>query len=78
MNVRFYKAAQREFDEAVAYYDAQLPGLGQRYRKAVQNALERIEQFPGAYPPFSERTRFPYGIIYKQAGADIIVVAAAH
>jgi hypothetical protein len=35
MKVRFYEAAEQEFDEAVAYYEHELPGLGRRYRSAV-------------------------------------------
>ena len=79
MKVRFYKAAEREFDEAVQYYEGQLPGLGERYRQAVKEALERVKLFPEAYAPLSKRTRrclvskFPYGIIYKLAGEAITV-----
>ncbi|MGH8614799.1 MAG: type II toxin-antitoxin system RelE/ParE family toxin [Gammaproteobacteria bacterium] len=84
MKVRFYKAAEREFDEAVQYYESQLPGLGDRYRQALKEALDRVKLFPEAYSPLSKRTRrclvskFPYGIIYKLAGKQIIVVAVAH
>lgn len=83
LKIRFYKAAEREFDEAVEYYERQVPGLGQRYREAVREALERIKQFPEAYAPLGKRTRrclvakFPYGIIYKHAKNEIVVVAVA-
>ena len=40
LKVRFYKAVEREFDEAVQYYESQLPGRGERYRQAVKEALE--------------------------------------
>jgi len=84
MKVRFYEAAEQEFHDAVAYYEHDVPGLGRRYRAAVREALERIEQFPDAYPRSSARTRrclvrkFPYGIIYRVCDSEIIVVAVAH
>jgi len=84
LKVRFYKAAERELDEAIAYYEQQMPGLGRRYREAVKDALDRIKQFPDAYSPLSYRTRrcllsrFPYGIIYRPTQSEIIVVAVGH
>lgn len=78
MKVRFYKAAEREFDEAVRYYESQLPGLGGRYRQAVREAVERIKLFPEAYAPLSKRTRrclvgkFPYGIIFPPRDAGSV------
>lgn len=84
MKVRFYTAAEREFDAAVEYYEEQAPGLGKRYREAVREALARIELFPEAYSPFSKRTRrclvnrFPYGIIYRYTENELTVVAVAH
>jgi len=84
LKVSFYKVAEREFDDAVEYYEDQLPGLGQRYRQAVKEALGRIKLFPEAYSPLSKRTRrclvskFPYAIIYRLSGDVITVVAIAH
>lgn len=84
MNVRFYKAAQKEFDSAVEYYETQLSGLGSRYRREVRDCLARIELFPDSYSGISARTRrclvgtFTYGIIYQAASDEIIVVAVAH
>ena len=84
MNVYFYEAAAAEFGDAVDYYDQQLPGLGRRFRQAVVEALNRIQQFPEAYSPMSDRTRrclvnrFPYGVIYRHDGNTITVVAVPH
>jgi len=84
LKVRFYKAAQMEFDSAVEYYETQLSGLGVRYRHEVLESLERIKLFPDAYSPISKRTKrclvskFPYGIIYKATSDKVIVVAVAH
>lgn len=84
MKVRFYETAEREFDKAITHYEQQVPGLGERYRNAVKDALERIKQFPEAYSPLSRRTRrclvsgFPHGIIYQIKEGEIIIVAVAH
>ena len=84
MTPRFYKAAEHELDEAVAFYDAQVPGLGARYRAAVREALSQIERFPKAGTRLSRRTRrrlvnrFPYGIVYRHTDDGIFVVAIAH
>ena len=41
LKVRFYKAAEREFDEAVQYYESQLPGRESGIAKQSKEALER-------------------------------------
>lgn len=59
-------------------------GWGDGFRNAIKESLERIKHFPEAYSPISKRTRrclvgkFPYGVIYKQAENEIVVVAVAH
>lgn len=84
MKVRFYRIAERELDEAITGYEQQLPGLGERFRAAVQDALDRIKRFPEAWSPLSRRTRrclvsrFPYGIIYRHVDDEITAVAVAH
>ena len=40
MKVRFLSPAYIEFDEAVRYYDHELPGLGYRFFQEVNSALE--------------------------------------
>ncbi|RJS92578.1 type II toxin-antitoxin system RelE/ParE family toxin [Salinisphaera sp. Q1T1-3] len=84
MDIQFYEAAEAELDDAIAYYEHQLPGLGVRYRLAIQAVLQRIAQFPEAYPLLSRRTRrclvngFPYGVIYRINEGTISIVAIAH
>ena len=86
MKVTFLKVAEAEFDDAVAYYDSEQPGLGLRFRAEVSRSLNRIVDFPSAYQSFGPRTRrcliarFPYGIIYRHepASEEVLVVAIAH
>jgi hypothetical protein len=48
MDIRFLDVAQEEFDEAVEYYNAQAPGLGDEFLLEVLSTLERVRQFPNA------------------------------
>lgn len=84
MQIRFLKAAQKELDEAIAYYNNESKGLGDIFLKEVLAALDRIGSFPEAWHPCSKRTRrcqarrFPYGLIYQIRNNLILIVAVAH
>jgi plasmid stabilization system protein ParE len=84
MRIRFLEAAQKELDEAIAYYNYERPGLGEAFLTEVLNALDRIGKYPQAWHPCSERTRrcqtrrFPYGIIYQIRPEEILVIALAN
>lgn len=86
MKFRFLTPASAELDDAVAFYDAQRPGLGYELAAAVESSLSRIALFPDGYPPigsYSRRClvpRFPYGVIYqlRKSEALVLVVAVAH
>ena len=70
MKINFLKIAQMELDDAIEYYNFEMPGLGDAFLAEVLNALDRIGRFPEAWHRCSKRTRrcqtrrFPYGIIY--------------
>ena len=49
MKVRFISPANNELDEAVRYYDHQLPGLGFRFFQEVTAAIDRIRFMPEAW-----------------------------
>ena len=84
MSVRFLPPAEAELDEAVSYYNAQSAGLGAEFVSEIREGLARIEQFPQAWQLLGERgrryrlRRFPYGLVYVEAGSDIIVLAVMH
>jgi plasmid stabilization system protein ParE len=79
MNVRFLDIAQRELDEAVEYYNAESPGLGEQFLLEVLRTLERIKQYPEAWHPFTQNTRrFPYGVVYQILASELLIVAIAH
>jgi hypothetical protein len=49
MNVRLLEPAQIELDEAIAYYNAQVAGLGDAFLLETLRVLELISQYPEAW-----------------------------
>lgn len=86
MKITFLSPAERELDEAVDYYEAQKPGLGNEFLEKVRAAVELIECYPEAWQLISRNarqcriSRFPYGVIYqiKDGGCEILIVAVSH
>lgn len=84
MKLRFLLLAQRELDDAVAWYNEQAAGSGQEFLYELDRATRRAVAFPMSCPevePGLRRcllARFPYGIIYGVDRETIIVVAVAH
>jgi hypothetical protein len=84
MKINFLDIAQIELDDAIEYYNYELPGLGDAFLTEGLNALDRIGEYPEAWPSCSKRTkrcqarRFPYGIIYQIRVQEILVVAIAN
>ena len=84
MKSRFHEAADAELAEAVAYYDAQAPGLGDRLLAEVKAATHYIERYPEIAPVIDEgvRTkalvRFPFRLMYVVEAHELYVVAVAH
>lgn len=84
MKVRFISPANIELDEAVRYYDHQLPGLGFRFFQEVDTAIERIRLMPEGWTKIGERTRrclikgFPHALLYTIEADEILITAVAH
>lgn len=80
----FTSEAQADVEEAFAWYEAQRPGLGETFRRALDLAVESIEAHPEAYAILHRQTRrvllprFPYGLYYRVLGQNIVVVACLH
>jgi plasmid stabilization system protein ParE len=78
-------AARRELRRAVSRYDAVLSGLGDEFLIEVHRCIaDNITCFPHAGSPHLAGTRriltrrFPYSIIYKVHGEEIVVMAVSH
>jgi toxin ParE2 len=84
VNVSLLDVAQQELDEAISYYNGQLPGLGDAFLLEVVATIERIRRFPDGWHPLGENIRrcrlrrFPYGLIYQPDTNEVIIVAVAH
>src|SRR5438132_1131059 len=84
MEIRLLDVAQQEFDEAVEYYNAESPSLGDEFLIEVLSTFERIRQFPEAWHPYTPNSRrcqtrrFPYGVIYQILESEILIVAVGH
>ena len=67
-----HEAVKTDYDEAYAWYEDKLNGLGERFLSAIRTKLDEIAKRPEA---FGERSRkgyreaqvdtFPYSIVYK-------------
>jgi len=84
VKVSFLPLAQQELDDAVAWYDEQVTGLGQEFLDELDRVVRRAVAFPMSCPaiePGMRRcllARFPYGLIYGVDGGTIVVTAVAH
>jgi hypothetical protein len=82
VTVRLLEIAEIEPDQAVRWYGAQAPGLGEAFLIEVLSAADRIVRFPEAWHPLSERvrrcrlSRFPHGLIYAIDNGDIPTIGA--
>lgn len=84
MIVRVHGGARRDMIQAGRWYERATPGLGARFRAAVENALRAAAEDPRAGAPYLLGTRrrlldrFPYGLVHVERGTTLWIVAVAH
>jgi toxin ParE1/3/4 len=84
MRARFLRVAELEAGEAVAYFDAQREGLGDRFEQDLRSTVTFIAAHPLSGKAISDRVRkfplrtFRYNIIYVVDRDEIVIVAVAH
>jgi len=78
-------AALDEFVEAIGYYQAQRPGLGDKFEAAVSSQIRFLLETPHAGHMVGTRglrrfrvRGFPYNIIYRPIDEVLLIVAVAH
>jgi plasmid stabilization system protein ParE len=82
--VRFHPAARAELRRAVERYNSEAPGIGAALATEVERAVQRIGEFPQLGSPYLVGTRrvilrrFPFSIVYRLEGPDVVIVALAH
>jgi len=81
---RFLAPAEDEMIEAAVFYEAASNGLGNDFLDDVQQAIDRLCQYPlaGEMAALGLRRmllhRFPFSIIYAIEANVILVIAIAH
>ncbi len=84
MKYRFLDRARQELIEAGVYYASQNRKLVDDLEQEVDRALSYLCEFPRAAKPIGrihrshKLHRFPYLLIYRITGAELVVVAVAH
>jgi len=87
--VRIHAAAAEEVVEAAAWYEKERPGLGADFERAVDAALDLLEEeivplvsIAGTAGTRSVKRlllrRFPYAVIVRESAGEIVVIAFAH
>ena len=84
MKVEFHPEASAEFQGAAAYYENEVPGLGEAFISEVERVAEIIGAHPAIGHPVDEvfrrvvLVRFPFAVIYGAEGETRLIVAVAH
>ena len=84
MGYRFLDQSIFELEDAAHYYAATSEKLGFELRDEVDRALSYLCEFPRTAKPIDrihrsyKLHRFPYLLVYRIAGAELIIVAVAH
>lgn len=84
MNVRFLTLADEEVDDAVAWYNEQLEGLGRDFLDELDRVVRLVKTYPLLAPTIEEEvrrflfSRFPYSLIYGLDENTIVIIAVAH
>jgi len=82
--VAFTAAAQAEFIEAAAWYEAKRPGLGADFIAQIELCVRRIAEQPARYPIVHGgirrivAARFPYSVYFHAEDRRLIVLAVFH
>ncbi|HEX8200288.1 MAG TPA: type II toxin-antitoxin system RelE/ParE family toxin [Isosphaeraceae bacterium] len=84
VNIAFLPAADADYQEALAWYQARSPQAAAGFEAAVEVALRSIGDAPERWTSCDDRHRFyilwryPYSIIYRVEAGGVLVVAVAH
>ncbi len=84
MKILFTELARAELIDAIAYYEMEVPGLGETFKDEVASATMRISHFPQAWSIERGDVRkcimhkFPYKVLYSIEEDHILIIAIAH
>ena len=83
-SISFHELAESELNEAAAYYESQVGGLGIASLAEVEHATSLIRLNPESSPRILKvirrkiLRRFPYNILYSVVGNSVRIVAIAN
>ena len=81
MRVSFNALAERELNEAAAYYERAQAGLGADFISEVERVVQAAAEFPEAGLTLTGRVRrrlcrrFPYALLYRATPDELRVLA---
>lgn len=84
MKFTFHPDALVELNQAIDYYEEQQENIGFQFLREVYFTIQRIINFPEAYPKLSKNTRksltnkFPFAVIYQIKKDEILIIAVTH
>lgn len=84
MKMIFNELARDELKDAIDFYNLELPGLGNIFKKEIKKSIHRIVEYPSAWPSITEDIRkyvlhkFPFKILYSIEKNHIYIIAIAH
>jgi toxin ParE1/3/4 len=84
VKLEFHPEAEQEFLEAISYYEAEVPGLGERFEAEMQRASALLLEYPEIGPLADAELRklvlhrFPYYVLYALSAETVRIVAVAH
>ncbi len=84
MNVSFHPEAEKEFLEAIEYYEQREENLGFDFAVEVYATINRAAEHPKAWPILEgevrrcQTSRFPYAVLYSEEADGIFVLAVMH
>ena len=80
----FLSLALTEMADAAQFYDAHVRGLGDAFLDTINRAVQDIQQHPLRWLVIARGVRrrlvgrFPYGVLYREAATEIVIVAVMH
>ena len=85
MRLEIHFEAREEFLQAAQFYEAQVPGLGQRFINEIERCQKALLDTPLIGQPYGRQLRkftvgdkFPYSIVYVALADALFVLAYAH
>ena len=81
MSFSFHPRAEKEFNEAIDYYEDVRPGLGCELALEVHSTIENVLKHPQAWMLLEYDVRralvrrFPYAVLYSQEPQALFIIA---